>query len=392
MSVIELTTFVVAPDKTSEMLAARSDMLAAFRTDRRGFLGARLVRIDDNTWLDIVEWTDARAYDDSSAKGGNLPEIAAFFDTIEKLVSARSGVRYDDAEDGRRAVRTIAYGTEPSQTGELYLPAGDGPFPIVVLIHGGWWTAMFDRRQTVHLAQDLVSRGFAVWNVDYRSIGEPGGGWPGTFEDVAAAVDAVVGLDPAVDSGRVLVVGHSAGAHLATWTAHRASLPDGVPGAHPKVRPLGVVSLAGVLDLVAADEEQLGTVLADPDAEPPAGAPAPARPEVWPGVAARVGEGITPLLLGGHVPEVPDRYSVASPALMENGDVPVLVVHGTEDEVVPASYSRNYAEAATTKGADVTFVPSPAAGHFEVIDRDGHAWGVTVEWLGRRLAAAQANG
>lgn len=391
MSLIELTTFVVAPEKTPAMLSARSGMLAAFHKDRRGFIGARLVRIADNTWLDIVEWADAQAYDESRAKGGNLPEIAAFFDTIDELVSAKSGQRYDDAEDGRRAVRTIAYGPEFSQAGELYLPAGEGPFPTVVLIHGGWWTAMFDRRQVVPLAEDLVSRGFAVWNIDYRSIGEPGGGWPGTFEDVAAAVDAVADLDPAIDTSRVMIVGHSAGGHLATWTAHRSVLPDGVPGAHPRVRLLGAVTLAGILDLVAADKAKLGTVLADLDAEQPAGAPEPSRPDLWAGVAAEVGDGIMPLLLGGHVAEYGDRYASASPTLLRDGGVPVLVVHGTTDDVIPAAYGRAYTEAAESKGADVSFVPSPGTGHFGVIDPNGYAWGVAREWLEQRLASAEAN-
>ncbi|MDH6612872.1 acetyl esterase/lipase [Streptomyces sp. SAI-208] len=387
MSVIELTTFVVAPDKTSAMLDARQGMLAAFRKDRRGFLRAQLVRVADNTWLDIVEWSDAQAYDESTAKGGNLPEIAAFFASIDNLESARSGVRYDDAEDGRRTVRTIPYGTEPSQVGELYLPEGDGPFPTVVLVHGGWWTAMWDRRQMTANVDDLVSRGFAVWNVDYRRIGEPGGGWPGTFEDVAAAVDAVAGLDPAVDADRVLVVGHSAGGHLATWTAHRSALPEGAPGAHPRVRPLGVVTLAGVLDLVAADEARLGTVLADPDAEPPAGAPAPSRPDLWPSVAAKAGQGITPLLLGGSFAEYGDRYAAASPVLLDDGGTPVLVIHGTADDVIPAVHGRTYAQAAASKGADVTFVPSPGAGHFDVLDVAGHAWGIARQWLEQRLAS-----
>lgn len=313
MSVIELTTFVVAPDRTSEMLSARSGMLSAFRKDRRGFVAARLVRVADDTWLDIVEWTDALAFDESRAKGANLPEIAAFFGTIDELVSAESGVRYDDAADGSRAVRTIAYGSEPSQVGELYLPEGDGPFPVVVLVHGGWWTAMFDRRQVVPLAEDLVSRGFAVWNVEYRRIGEPGGGWPGTFEDMAAAVDAVAHLDPAVDTGRVLVVGHSAGGHLAAWVAHRSAQPDGLPGAHPKVEPIGVVSLAGVLDLVDADSVALGEGLTDSDPDIPPNVPPPSHAEVWPAVAARAGDGITRLLLGGSVAEHADRYAAASP-------------------------------------------------------------------------------
>ncbi|MEV7992121.1 alpha/beta hydrolase [Streptomyces sp. NPDC086077] len=392
MSVIEMTTFVVAPDRTSKMLAARPAMLSAFRTDRRGFIAARLVRVAENTWLDMVEWADADAFDASRAKGANLPEIAAFFATIDELVSVRSGVRYDDAADGPRAVRTIAYGTEPSQVGELYLPEGDGPFPVVVLVHGGWWTAMFDHREAVPLAEDLVSLGFAVWNIEYRRIGEPGGGWPGTFDDVAAAVDAVADLDPAIDTRRVLVVGHSAGGHLATWVAHRAALPEGVPGARPGIKPIGAVSLAGVLDLVDADEVGLGSVLTDLDAEPPRGAPPAAHPEVWPAVAAEAGDGVARLLLGGGVAEHAERYAVASPVLLADGGVPVLALHGMADEVIPPAYARTYAEAATAKGADVTLVESPGADHFGVVDLDGHAWGVTRGWLAERLRQAESGG
>ncbi|MFF3559358.1 alpha/beta hydrolase family protein [Streptomyces sp. NPDC002574] len=388
MSVIELTTFTVAPERTSAMLAARGGMLAAFRKDRRGFVDARLVRVADHTWLDIVEWADAQAYDESRVKGGNLPGIAAFFATIDTLVSAESGVRYDDAEDGRRAVRTIAYGPEPSQVGELYLPEGDGPFPTVVLIHGGWWAAMSDRGQATPLAEDLVSRGFAVWNIEYRRIGEPGGGWPGTFDDVAAAVDAVPDLDPAIDGGRVLVVGHSAGGQLAAWTAHRSTLPDGVPGARPKLRPLGVVTLAGVHDLVAADEARLGRDLAEQDAEPPAVAPSPSEPDPWAGLASKAHDGMVALLLGGRAAEHPERYAVTSPVLLRNGGVPMLVIHGTADEVIPFAYGRTYAETAAAGDAEVAFLASPGAGHFDVVAPDGHAWSAARAWLEQRSEAA----
>ncbi|MEU4091651.1 alpha/beta hydrolase [Streptomyces sp. NPDC026673] len=388
MSVIELTTFVVAPERSSDMLSARSGMLSGFRKDRRGFIDARLVRVAEDTWLDVVEWADAAAYDASREKGGNLPEIAAFFATIDRLVGAESGVRYDDAADGHRAVRTIAYGPEPSQVGELYLPEGDGPFPVVVLMHGGWWTALFDRRQSVPLAEDLVSRGYAVWNVEYRRLGEPGGGWPGTFDDVSAAVDAVASLDPAVDPGRVLVVGHSAGGHLATWIAHRSAQPDDAPGAHPTIKPVGVVSLAGVLDLVHADKAALGSDLSDPGADVTPHAPLPSRPDLWPAVAARAGNGITRLLLGGSVEEYGDRYALASPVELADGGVPVLVVHGLADDVIPPAYGEAYARAAEAKGADVTLVMSPRADHFDVIDPKGHAWGVARAWLDERLRQA----
>jgi acetyl esterase/lipase len=381
MSVIELTTFTVTPENTEAMLAARPGMVAAFRRDRRGFLAARLVRLDEQTWLDFVEWTDDAAWDESKAKGANLPEIGAFFATIASLVGAERGVRYDDAEDGARRVRTVAYGPEPSQVGELYLPGGDGPFPVVAVIHGGYWTAMWDRRQITDVADDLVARGYAVWNVEYRRIGEPGGGWPGTFLDVAAAIDALDGLDPALDLRRVVLLGHSAGGHLATWAAHRDTLPPEAPGARPKVTPAGLVELAGALDLRAADAEGFGKVLADPDAEPPKDAPEPARPEAWPAVAAAVGDGILPLLLGGHAADVPEHYAWTSPSELAGAGVPVLAVHGTADEAVPAEWSRRYAEKVVAEGGIARYVEVEGGTHFDVV-RPGHpVWAEITGWL-----------
>lgn len=381
MSVIELTTFVVAPEQTATMLAARPGMLRAFREDRRGFVSARLIRLGSDTWLDLVEWTDDSAWDASKEKGANLPEIAEFFATIDRLVSSERGTRYDD---GPRGVRTIAYGPEPSQVGELYLPPNPGPHPVVVLVHGGYWTAMVDRREVTRLADDLVGRGYAVWNIEYRRIGEPGGGWPGTLQDVADAVDAVADLDPDLDTDQVIVAGHSAGGHLAVWTAHRTALPEGAPGANPRITPVGAVSLAGILDLTAADAAGLGSELSDPGAEPPQGAP----PEVWSAVAAETGEGVVRLLLGGRSADVPDRYAVASPKELPDAGVPMLIVHGAADDLVPPAYSRSYADAAIANGAPVRYVELPVTDHFDVIDPDGAAWAAVRTWLGERRVPA----
>ena len=358
MSVIELTTFTVKPENTAAMLAARPGMVDAFRRDRRGFVAAKLIRVAEDTWLDQVEWTDDTAWDESKAKGGNQPEIAAFFATIATLVSSNRGVRYDDAEDGRRAVRTVAYGPHPSQVGELYLPAGDGKAPVVVLIHGGYWTAMFDRRQVTPLADDLVKAGYAVWNIEYRRLGEDGGGWPGTFDDVNAALDRLDGLDDRPDLTKVQVVGHSAGGQLAKYLASRT---DG------KLR--GAVSIAGVLDLVEADKDHLGSVFTDLNAKEPAGAPPAQAPEFAPVVVANAAEGIPYWLLGGHHDQVPDRYAeVTRPAT-----VPLLTVHGTDDDVVAAKYAGDPVE--------IT-----GANHFDVINPDHEGWRVVRDWLADRLA------
>ncbi|WP_152364877.1 alpha/beta hydrolase family protein [Microlunatus speluncae] len=386
MAVIELTTFTVSPERTRGMLDARAGMVADFRADRRGFLSARLVRLDETTWLDVVEWTDDAAWDESKLKGANTPGIAAFFGTIDGLVDARRGVRYDDAEEAGRRVRTIAYGTEPSQVGELYLPDGAGPFPVVVVVHGGYWTAMWDRRQITDVVDDLVGRGYAVWNVEYRRVGEPGGGWPGTFSDLAAAIDALAGLDPALDLSRVVLLGHSAGGHLAAWAAHRGSLPAEAPGADPKIIPVGLVSLGSPLDLVAADAAGFGVVLADPDAEPPKDAPEPARPDAWPAVSAAVGDGILNLLLGGRFAEQPQRYGWASPLEVPGPGVPVLAVHGTADEAVPAEWSRRYVDKIKAAGGDARYVEVDGGTHFDVAQPAHSVWPTVTAWIEQIMA------
>lgn len=380
MSVIELTTFRVRPDRTTAMLAARPGMVAAFQEGRRGFVSAKLVRLDEQTWLDVVEWTDDTAWDESRAKGGDDPRIAEFFGTIEALVSARRGARYDDELDGRRPVRTIAYGPHPAQVGELYLPEGGGPFPVVVLVHGGYWAALFDRRAVTGLADDLVAKGYAVWNIDYRGLGD-GGGWPATFEDVATAVDAVATLDPALDPARVAVVGHSAGGHLATWIAHREALPADAPGAAPKVVPRAVISLAGALDLAEVDRTRLGAELADPDVVPPAGAPPAARPDLASAVAAAAGEGVAHALLGGHHEDVPQRYALASPSELPATGVPVLALHGSADDIVVPAHSRTYAAHA----AKASYLEIADADHFDVINPAHESWRQAATWLTEHL-------
>ncbi|GAB3896782.1 hypothetical protein GCM10029964_078670 [Kibdelosporangium lantanae] len=358
MSVIELTTFTVKPANTAALLAARPGMVDAFRRDRRGFIAARLIRVDDNTWLDMVEWTDDTAWDESRAKGANQPEIATFFATIDTLVSSTRGVRYDDPAD--RRVRTVAYGPHPAQVGELYLPDGDGPFPVVVLVHGGYWTDLWDRRVVTPLADALVREGYAVWNVEYRRIGSDGG-WPGTFDDAEAAVNALVGLDPALDLDRVQVVGHSAGGFLAAWVA-------GQPNAG--VHVVSAVSLAGILDVAAADADRFGATLAGPEDLPSLRA---RRPDLAATITEITRDGVVPLLFGGHRADVPERYARAVQPLT----VPLLQVHGDADDIVPLSYANH-------PTAELHKVPN--ADHFDVIDPHHPTWPVIRDWLGAHLA------
>jgi acetyl esterase/lipase len=247
--------------------------------------------------------------------------------------------------------RQIAYGSHPDQVGNLHLPdaAAAGPWPVVVLVHGGFWKWGWDRTLMTALARDLAGRGVAAWNVEYRRVGQEGGGWPGTLADVAAAADALADLEE-VDATRVVAVGHSAGGHLALWLAGRHRLPAGAPGAGPRVRPCGAVSQAGVSDLVR-------------------------------GAADRLGDGACQGLLGGEPDEVPDRYVVASPAALLPLGVPQLLVHGTDDDVVPPGQSRCYADAARAAGDAVELVELPGADHFDVIEAAHPAWAAVVAWL-----------
>ncbi len=248
-----------------------------------------------------------------------------------------------------------AYGDDASQIAELFLPQGAGPHPVAVVIHGGYWRARYDRSLMTDLCLDLVEHDWAAWNLEYRRVGA-GGGWPETFLDVAAGVDALAGLDGRLDLERVAAVGHSAGGHLALWAAARPTLPEGAPGANPRVRIGAVVSQAGVADLrLAADLR--------PSDEP------------------------TRALLGD--PEVhADAYSLASPRERVPLGVYQLVLHGERDDAVSARISESYVTAARGAGDPCEHVVLPRTGHFEHIDASSEAWRHAREWLDRYASAA----
>ncbi|HJP73654.1 MAG TPA: alpha/beta hydrolase [Pseudonocardiaceae bacterium] len=281
--------------------------------------------------------------------------------------------------------RTVGYGPDPAQIGDLYLPAGPGPFPVVVLIHGGYWTALYDRRETAALAEDLRARGYAVWNIEYRTLGEPGAGWPGTFQDVADAVDAIQDVERSLDLSRVITVGHSAGGHLAIWAASRSGLPAQAPGFAPKVHPIAAVSIAGVLDLVAADADRAGAGVGSDGpgfvGESPIG-----NPEYVPAVVQLVRKGVLPALLGGHAAEYPERYAWTSPIMLGSGNVPILAVHGIDDDVVPIRYGRNYLGAAVARHESIEFRELPGIHHFELLDPAHPKWLEITDWLAKQFA------
>jgi acetyl esterase/lipase len=248
----------------------------------------------------------------------------------------------------------VRYGDHPDQVANLHSPAGeDAPWPVVVLLHGGFWRAGWDRTLMTPLARDLAVNGFLAWNVEYRRVGQEGGGWPGTLLDAAAALDALATVEQA-DATRVAVVGHSAGGQLALWLAARDRLPPGAPGVVPAVRLSFAVSLAGVADLVA-------------------------------GAADGLGGGACEALLGGTPREVPERYAVASPAGLLPLGVPQLLVHGSRDDVVPPTQSSVYAVAAREAGDDVELIELAGADHFDVVEPSQTAWGIVSERLWARL-------
>lgn len=220
----------------------------------------------------------------------------------------------------------ISYGSDPAQFAELYLPHRAEHRGTIVVIHGGFWRARYELDLGRPLAADLAAHGFAAWNVEYRRVGN-GGGWPSTADDVAAAIDHLAELD--VDTSAVVTIGHSAGGHLAVWTAGRTK---------PRVPVTAAVSQAGVLDLVGAHREHLG-----------AGA-----------VAA---------FLGGTPADVPDRYRAADPLAAAPLDVPVLCVHTRADVDVPISQSEAY----VARGGEAVLREVPGD-HYTLIDPSDESW------------------
>jgi acetyl esterase/lipase len=248
-----------------------------------------------------------------------------------------------------------AYGRGRERFGELWPPASPdpGPWPVVVLLHGGFWRAGRTLESMRPLAIDLAGRDLAVWNLEFRRVGQYGGGWPGTLRDVATGIDHLIALAEhlPLDLDRVTVIGHSAGGHLALWAAARSRLPARAPGARPKVVPRQVVSLAGVCDLVAAADEGIG-------------------------------EGAVRAFLRAGPEAEPERYRLASPLALLPTGVPAVLVHGEADTRVPVAQSRAYAAAATAAGDRVDLVALPGVDHAAPADPGSPAWYEVLRRLG----------
>ena len=248
---------------------------------------------------------------------------------------------------------TIAYGADPLQIADLWLPAGAGPHPVVVMVHGGCWqTEIADRNIMNWIAEDLRGRGIAVWNIDYRGVDRPGGGYPGTFQDAAAAADALRGEARArnLDLSRIVATGHSAGGHLALWLAGRRKLPPGSPlrSADP-LAIHAVVSLGGLPDLEEAARSENGC-----------------------------GNDVIGRLTGG-------RFTDTSVPRFAPLGLPQVLINGMQDRIIPVAYAEGYAAPMRAAGDDVRVRMIERTGHVELIAPETAAWAAAVEEIDRAL-------
>lgn len=260
------------------------------------------------------------------------------FQDIQKLSAAPADFR-------------IHYGDGPQQFGDLRVPFRGKRHPVVLVIHGGCWYSEYDLKHVSAFAEALRGLGFATWTIEYRRVGDEGGGWPGTFEDVERGADFLRKLSKtfSLDLNRVAVVGHSAGGQLALWLAARKA-DSGIArdDATKPLRVRGVISLAGITDM-----RKFGS---------------------------RCGDAVTKLL-GGGPSEFPERFERTSPVELLPARIPQRLIHGGRDKIVPVELGREYEERAKRSGGDVELKVIEEVGHFELIAPNSAAWPVVKETL-----------
>lgn len=240
----------------------------------------------------------------------------------------------------------VAYGTDPNQFVEVRVPHGRGPHPVLLNIHGGFWRAKYDLTHAGHLCEALRSAGIATFNAEYRRVGNLGGGWPGSFEDIRSAYRFVQQEHARfqLDLTRLVTMGHSAGGQLALClAAHEPSLRS-------------VISLAGVVDLKKA-------------------------------YALHLSNDAVSEFLGGKPDVVPEHYREADPMELSIAKARQWLIHGREDDTVPPEFSRDYVAHKKKSGESVELLEIPNAGHFELIDPASEAF----KQISRAVRAATPN-
>lgn len=283
------------------------------------------------------------------------------------LVSA-APMKLDDymALTGPAPTNRVSYGPAPSQYAELFLPKGSGPtpgapFPVAVLVHGGCWTEKFGGiTQLRNMAGALVARGIAVWNVEYRRVDEAGGGYPGMYEDMHAALDALAaqGRSHPLDLTRVVAVGHSAGGQLVQWIAGRTRIPATSPLFREAMLPVrAVVSLGGLADL--RRERALIKSSCGRDTPELAGLPSSTRPDVYADTNAA--------------------------ELVPNGSHTILVT-GELDTISPPRVAHDYAARARAAGDSAEVVILPGASHYDEVAASSPSWPLVLAAIERALA------
>lgn len=268
------------------------------------------------------------------------------------LLVLRSVYAYAPARDARAILTEtpppfdarIAYGKDSNQFGELRLPKGNAfkkPYPIVVMLHGGCWMAEYGLNYMGHVGADLAAQGIATWNLEYRRVGNAGGGIVGTFHDVQLGVAHLTTLakNYPLDLQRIVVIGHSAGGHLALRLADKLfdkAAPNGA------LRWRGVIALAAITDL-----RRTGTAC----------------------------DASVQMLMGGTARAQGALYAQHSPLeLLPLGAIKQIIVQGDADRIIPTAMATSYVDAAQKKGDDAKLMLIEKAGHFEIVDAQAAAW------------------